>query len=127
MSTSTTDFTLREVNLPKLYGAFEKKVNVGTTRWVKVRLAKNITMKDKVLARKGDIVWAYKTSGSKSYMVHSSWTPKQREDARKYMASPKYIVRIPSVRKKAVRPMWEGQLHSVHVQILQTEAQVAKK
>ena len=144
----STDFTLREPNFPTLHKKFLKELLQSALKnetwrtpasikkthkqfdreWFKVVLKKDIKHGTKVVARKGDVLWAefHKAEPNTTFMVHHSWSPKQIADYRKRVCSAAYHVRIPANKKLAQRPKWSGELHHTNYRVMVNEVSVIK-
>ena len=138
-----TDFTLREPNLYKQYNdwlkkrlaeeletnytspAFLKRIH-QKTKWVKVSLKTDIASRNKIVAPKGDIVWAYfiPERPNLRLMIPASFSPAQRNKYAKDARSAQWHIRIPSSRKLSSRPMWEGELYSTNYRVRENEVAI---
>ena len=145
-----TDFTLREPNLPKLK---KKKAKENLQKaltdkrellyrtpaeirkfhkrqlsrnWVRVVLKDDIKYGNKLIVKKGDIVWAefYEKKLSGGFMFHKSMSVAQREAFMKYRLAAHYLVRVPATRKLSTRPAWDGELFSMSYRVEKNQAKI---
>lgn len=129
-----TDFTLREPNLPALYKQYlaaqlkyslkhdtwlhsksEIRAFWAERKWYKMELLTNITDRNgKVVAKKGDTVWAQyqlrRDPDKVGIMVRMGTTNAAYRKMLKHACKSHYIVRIPALRKLDCRPRWKGEL-----------------